>query len=471
MRYSLCLLLVLMFVAVWPSAAQSDPQTYTTPDGLQFEWPVGWHTAEAERGLDLASNPATLAASTPTDFGVLVHVRYNTADEFAAQYNAPIATDADLYALVTDINAVLFREEMLQLGSRTYRHAVRGATNDWRAFYVGTVGDFLVLVTAYGQNNEALRVQREVVETMIASIRMVGDEPPTTAPDTPTTTLEDRPYLWLQNYERAFGEETVSGFEDVAYADGVLLVYDGFGELIEIDAATGFILSYAHNDDVFSVDHLLAGPDGTLWAYSSSDGLMHLQRDMTLISSSGRELFGTGGIEAMTVGSDGLLYAVVTGSPAGIMVFDASGAPVRQLALPRTFDDAYGLHIAARPDGTLLLLDSSMDHVVIDPLGNEVDDDIRFRGGGNSFADQIAVDAAGNIYMFTVFDGLYYFDPEGRLLARFGDAQADSSAPLDHGELPSFGAQMTLVDGVGLAIVGSNSSYAHVMLIDMTTLE
>lgn len=465
-----------------PSAAQSDTQTHITPDGVQIDYPAGWPAVAVASGLDMASNAATLDAAAPSAGGVLVIVRYATPSAFADQFGATIATAADLFALVTATDAVIFSRDTVERGGHDYLRATLATTGETATVYVGTLDPYLVWVAAYAQNNDALRSQRAMIDSVVASIRMATDSPPDTPtndaatdgnsrPQPATSAAADPPYIWLRNYERTFGLNAVSGFEGVVFSQGVLLLYDGAGELIEIDLATGAILSFAHNDDLLSFHHPIAAPDGTLWGFGAFDGLIHVQRDLTRIRTSGPEVLEGGSVQSMAIGNDGLLYVVVAGDLDAILVFDASATPIRRLPLPREFDNAYGLHILARTDGTFLLLDADMDNATIDARGNEVADEIRFRGAGNVYAIAFAMGSDGAIYALTTFDGLHHFNADGRLVASFGTTQDDNTAPFAVGELPALTAQIVVVPPAGQVIVGANVNYVTVMHLSMATLD
>lgn len=271
--------------------------------------------------------------------------------------------------------------------------------------------------------------------------------------------------------------------EAVIVSDDELLVSDERG-MVEVDPETGEVLARLTNPEMTSTTALTLGPDGTIWAYNFSLGLVNFDDDFEIIMSTGPDLFGNRSITHIGVADDGMVFAFVPvfvdmRVQGTVYVLDGDGN-LRDQFITNSPDSRgrvafeNNVFIFPQDDGNLLLFDENLNNKIVDRAGNVVAQGIVYDSNRFTSPDdsQLAIDmerdATGNLFI-TSFDGVQVFDAQGQLIDRAGMLSPDpfASGPFAVGELPDFG-RLVVLDRDRIVVTGNRRDFSVVTLIDLS---
>lgn len=378
-----------------PAPLALDAEARVEEGGFSLRHPAGWATRVTSGTLTLAPDAADLASASPGE-GLVVTIDSTPLEALAAQYGPEAAADPVAFF---EVSSGAAQQAGYTISATT---PITVAGRPGLAADLAAPGGAGRLAVVLGESR-AVRVlgqaapaawerQRELFGALVASLELFA--PPAQPTATPARSAE----------QPVIVDRGPPGF--------VLRVGGGAGP----DAAR-FV----------SARGLAAAPDGTLYLAESGRGLW---------------VFGPDGILAGLYGADELLdaYDVARDQSGDLLVADYGRNAVARFRADGSFvgrwgsagdgDEQFGLsspqRIAVGPGGDVYALDTRPG------LGAASNSVIRFRGDGGFVARlplpddfspaDLAVDAAGNIYLAETFGGtVVKLGPDGAEQARFGD--------------------------------------------------
>lgn len=496
-------LIFLLIFTLMPASvfAQDGTQTYTTSDGLSFDYPEGWSVQSLAGMAFVMSSDSLFSADELAPGDVLILVMGN--DTIASEYGDFDDLDAAAADLSSALDVDAPSAEPISIGGNDgYRFEM---TDDFgrNVFIIMDIdGQFAAMFIAT-HPDDADNLEGTIL-AVAESMRYDGAEPTDGGtdfdfddiddPDEPSvdaTPVGNEIIVWQQQSpvsDDIFNElsfltsMSVSG--DVVYvSDGLnLATVDGDGNFTNFVATSGF--NYIN---VFAAD-----TDGTIWAGSIGEDLfIHLDTDLSVIEGWNNEDFETPifgdflGVQEAAFSPDGDLY-MFTGrydedfNTEGTILVWSGGEFVREFSIQG--EDEFGIatysydaQIAFLPDGNMLLVDSSANMKVIDTDGNIIREDFpnSFESGIFGVND-VAVAQDGTIVLAT-FDGIVRLTPDGQVIDIFGSTQSfdtEDEPPFEAGQFSATGPQAVGILSDGTVIVmDSNLEHNQVMLLDYTLAE
>lgn len=481
-------------VAGLPAHAQDgdDVTRYSvTQLGVSFDYPTEWFIAEQQTGIFLSDDQANTrgTVANPAPDSLVLQIGAFTAtslSEFAGYPIADASDAADFFAaaVVQTNGSVLEDTRQYTYADATYNVYVFTDPGLATAFYLFDLatsrGQLILSVTVFAADLDTLQARLPEAETIISSFQSDLADSGTGATPSPDTVSDATTRGMI-----AAGTGNLAGFvpnDVLQLPDGTVLVGDG-AAYYELDLDNGNLGAAMPVPDG---NILFAKPaaDGTLWAYDADRGLVHLDSDFSELAATGTAPFGDFLATSITVTAD-RVYVFATrigadGDQVGrLYIYDTAAFLVDIVVPERVAGDplSYTLLVNhfALADGTLLQLDSTLISRVIDADGAVIGEGPNI-GTASPFLplpSDVERGPDGRWYVLS-YDGLLFMlDAEGELLAQYGVQELtvnNQSDPFVDGVLP-FGGKMALLDDGFIIVVGWNSVYGVLSLIDPTGVE
>lgn len=380
-----------------PTPVALDETIQVAEGGFSLDYPAEWETRVVSSTLEMAANSAALNALTPGE-QIVILVDSIPLAMLAEQHGSSQVDDLEG---LFDVSSSEFERAGYTIG------ATSPITVDGQAGLSANLG---------GGGGAG---QLIVVQTPVRRVRIVG---------------QASPAAW-QDQQAIFAEivGSVSLFVPVNPPTPTLPNQATQPERIT-EGPPGFVLRLGSNQGSLSgrfvsARGLTTAPDGTLYVAESSRGVWAFAPDGKLVGT-----FGEGELNDsydVALGRDGVLFVADYGSNS-IVRFDAKSGKVEQRwgevgDQPEQFGLLSPQRIAVGADGSVYALDSRVE------AGGSVASVVRFNGADGSFIERVAlppgsapndlvVDRSGNIYLAeTVNGGVVKVDPQGQILARFGE--------------------------------------------------
>ncbi|PJF39233.1 MAG: hypothetical protein CUN55_14945 [Phototrophicales bacterium] len=384
---------------------------------------------------------------------------------------------------------MLAPEEIIELGGRDIFVAVIEDEDKVDLIYITTIDTNVVLGILQVDELAQIDVYRSTLDSIIASLRYDPDAAPTSNFSTGPAELGEGAFVYYQNLTVAIilGQRyniLGSPSEIIQMPDGTVLVTNR-ESIFALDVETGTLDRVLSKPNSFIIDELVAAPDGNLWGYDFIDGLVKLSPNLETLLSTGKEVFGEDVfVDNIAVDAAGNVYVFdsvrdeennATGT---VFIFNDAGE-FQGSFITNEEPDEYGITsfdtyvwLFPQDDGNILLIDDFLYSKVVDTEGNLVSGPFQYGDQFNLiFARDIDVADDGTLFALTNDGTLRKYAPSGELIAEVGTEQEDDDSPWVLGELPSFGGAILALDSNRVLVVGSNSNYSLLTLVDFSRLE
>lgn len=490
------LLIFLLILTALPITvfAQDGTQTYTTEDGLSFDYPEGWGIEGFFGQVFISNTDDPLSGSDPEAGEIFI---YLISDETMTESFG----DLDDLDLSTDLLGEAFGGELGFTADTFAINDVSGIRYDaiednlHTSMFLADVGDQGVMFIANTQESEFASFESTILE-IVGSMRFDGAEPTGGTggfADAAPAVAGEGVIVWQQQFdvsENIFNNlgqvSTMSINNDVAY------VSDGLN-IAQVDA-DGNVSNFVSSPDFMFMNVFAAADDGSLWVGSlTENSLLRVDEGLNTLNDWSNEDFDTPvfgeflGVQEIGIGPDGDVYMFTArydesfNTNGTIMVW-SDGEYAREFSVQS--EDSFGAavfsseaHIAFTPDGNIVVVDGIGSIKIVDTDGNVVKDD--FPSGYETtigVVNDVAVMLDGTIVLAT-YEGIKLISPEdGSIINTFGTAQ-DFDAELDGvefemGQFSSDGPSSVAVLSDGSVLVlDSNNSHNLVMKLDFSAAE
>lgn len=424
--------LLIVLLALTSSASAQESYAWEA-GGLTLTYPAGWNAPlSSEQNGQPVLEMAQVLVDTPLESrppGIPIITLTLVPNGFP--------DDGDLLPILSAALATVNIDTLDAPGERVFLGdtalQLTGTSADGQLFGIGRaapvgINDVLVITgrAAQAQQNDFLAIFDGVAN----SIRLPDDQTAET-----TEVVEELPsygVLWQTQRTQADAEEAFLNLIGLAYTPANhLYTYERDLGVVQLDAATGEVLSIFPNANITEPSDLAAARDGTVYVADTAcaciftldpEGIWldrHVEGEEEIpfdpATSPGLLTgFGEGAPAHLTVGLDGALYAtqITSTSTVSIMVFD-NGALINEIRLE---DDLFEQPLlAGNPSGQIYALTQ---------FGELIDlTDVTQVNALGSIANQLndlTIAPDGNLVIATQDQGILILTPDGEFVNQPG---------------------------------------------------
>lgn len=461
-----------------PAEPSGETATALSQDGLlTLQYPVEWVTATFPDGVYVGDDADAVGEGTTAvkPGRVIVAVAYLTPDQLTQALGAPII-DAKTYfdsavAGLPTIGVTVIGTDTITLGGREllviYTQREDGV---FSTLYIEDLvlggQDYVIITGSYALGADTLAARTAEIESVIATIRP--------ADDTTSAPTGDDGLIYTQNYPN------MNLFEGIQFSDGRVFLTDGFA-LYPFDVDTSGLGEAIAIEPLAALQYMTVAPDDTIWAVDADRGLVHLDSDFAVISTTLDDAF-LGSVFGAVTATDDAVYMMTSrldddGNLNGRMfVFDTDGNVVRDFATTAEPNSpyAFGVFVLPQTDGNLLMLNGNLGSRVIDGEGNVIAGGVNYGQAAAlmSVPTDVVRDDEGRLIAFS-FGQLAVLDVTGNRLALYGDGMAAVNNQTGGFGLGEFGllSNLLLLDDGRVLVIGGNAAMGTVTLLDPLALE
>ncbi len=393
------ILIFALLAVVFPAEAQAD---YIWEAGnLSLAYPIGWNEPLPDPDtttLYLAQTLVDAPDMRPPGIPIItLKILPSTSADLEALLTEELRT-LGIDLLEAPISATLLEAEGV---------ALTGVNADGSLFGIGQaapISDTEVLLVV----GRALDVQRDVFTPTFDALITSLTTDRTAAVQTPTYGV-----VWHTMRTQADGEDGFLNFVGLAYTANQLYTYERDLGLVEVDAATGTILSLTPNADITEPVDLAVDTAGTVYVADTACTCLFVRDTEGAWRETPITGFGDGAPQSIATASDGRLYAtnVTTDNTLSVSVY-LDGSFERSISLDAgLFQQPF---LTTTPDGRVLILTQYGE--IFEVTGSA----FLSLGSLPEAITDFAVDAANNVILTTADFGLIAYNADGEEIERLG---------------------------------------------------